>query len=132
MAGIDLNTVEEEEEEEAPPVAATAAGAVCIELWHACAGPVAPLPRKGSAVVYLPQGHLAAAGARGGDVAVDLPPHVVCSVADVELCVSTVPALVPPYWARLFSYDGLRMAVCRLTRRRTRCTLGWLWWRRLR
>ena len=54
MAGIDLNTVEEEDEAEAeaPPVAARASGAVCLELWHACAGPVAPLPRKGSTVLY--------------------------------------------------------------------------------
>ncbi|TVU35080.1 hypothetical protein EJB05_16949 [Eragrostis curvula] len=75
--GIDLNMVDE-----APPPPA----AVCRDLWHACAGPVVALPRRGSLVVYLPQGHLAAAGAAGGDVAVDLPPHVVCRVADVELC----------------------------------------------
>ncbi|KAK3161968.1 hypothetical protein QOZ80_1BG0083660 [Eleusine coracana subsp. coracana] len=73
--GIDLNVVEEA----SPP-------AVCRELWHACAGPVVALPRRGSLVVYLPQAHLAAAGARGGDVAVGLPPHVVCRVADIELC----------------------------------------------
>ncbi|GJM93099.1 hypothetical protein PR202_ga09625 [Eleusine coracana subsp. coracana] len=73
--GIDLNVVDE-----APPPA------VCRELWHACAGPVVALPRRGSLVVYLPQAHLAAAGARGGDVAVNLPPHVVCRVADVDLC----------------------------------------------
>lgn len=72
--GIDLNTVDE------PP------SAVCRELWHACAGPVVALPRRGSAVVYLPQGHLAAAGGGGGEVAVALPPHVVCRVVDVELC----------------------------------------------
>ncbi|CAD6214369.1 unnamed protein product [Miscanthus lutarioriparius] len=59
MAGIDLNTVEEDEAEaEVPPVAARAGGPVCLELWHACAGPVAPLPRKGNAILYLPQGHL--------------------------------------------------------------------------
>ncbi|CAD6256701.1 unnamed protein product [Miscanthus lutarioriparius] len=60
MAGIDLNTMEEEDEAEAevPPMAARAGGAVCLELWHACAGPITPLPRKGSAVLYLPRGHL--------------------------------------------------------------------------
>ncbi|CAD6240154.1 unnamed protein product [Miscanthus lutarioriparius] len=59
MAGIDLNTVEEDEAEaEAPPVAARASGAVCLELWHACVGPITPLPRKGSAILYLSQGHL--------------------------------------------------------------------------
>jgi auxin response factor len=79
---IDLNVVDE-----APPPA------VCRDLWHACAGPVVALPRRGSLVVYLPQAHLAAAGGGGGDVAVDLPPHVVCRVSDVELCVSTLP-----YW----------------------------------
>jgi auxin response factor len=80
--GIDLNVVDE-----APPPA------VCRDLWHACAGPVEALPRRDSLLVYLPQAHLAAAGAGGGDVAVVLPPHVVCRVADVELCVSSVPYL---------------------------------------
>ena len=59
MAGIDLNTVEEEDEAEAeaPPVAARAGGAVCLELWHACAGPLVCLPQRGSLVYYFPQGH---------------------------------------------------------------------------
>ncbi|KAK8453676.1 hypothetical protein SEVIR_5G324700v4 [Setaria viridis] len=76
--GIDLNMVDVGGEDRRPPLG------VCRELWHACAGPVVSLPRRGSLVVYLPQGHLAAAG--GGDVTADLPPHVVCRVADVELC----------------------------------------------
>ncbi|RLN24097.1 auxin response factor 2-like [Panicum miliaceum] len=85
MAGIDLNTVEgeeDEEEAEAPP-AERAGGAVCLDLWHACAGPVAPLPRKGSAVVYLPQGHLEHIGGDATPAAV--PPHVFCRVVDVNL-----------------------------------------------
>ncbi|GJN15219.1 hypothetical protein PR202_gb02113 [Eleusine coracana subsp. coracana] len=66
--------------------------AVCLELWHACAGPVAPLPRKGSVVVYLPQGHLehigdaaASGGGAGAPVHAAVPPHVFCRVVDVTL-----------------------------------------------
>ncbi|CAN6327614.1 unnamed protein product [Urochloa humidicola] len=80
--GIDLNAVEEEDKP---------AGPVCGELWHACAGAGVALPRRGSAVVYLPQAHLAAGGCSGGEVplgaaAPPLPPHVACRVVDVELC----------------------------------------------
>uniref|UniRef100_A0A0E0JM84 Auxin response factor n=1 Tax=Oryza punctata TaxID=4537 RepID=A0A0E0JM84_ORYPU len=96
MVGIDLNTVEEEEDEEeggatgtvTAPAPSRAGGAVCLELWHACAGPVAPLPRKGSAVVYLPQGHLEHLGAAPGPGAAAVaavPPHVFCRVVDVSL-----------------------------------------------
>ncbi|EES18676.1 auxin response factor 15 [Sorghum bicolor] len=116
MAGIDLNDTVEEDEEEAEPgnpacsqqsrtsSAATPppppltpllqprpGAAVCLELWHACAGPVAPLPRKGTVVVYLPQGHLehlgdaAAAAAGGAPAPAALPPHVFCRVVDVTL-----------------------------------------------
>nr|TKW25890.1 hypothetical protein SEVIR_3G149200v2 [Setaria viridis] len=113
MTGIDLNDTVEEDEEEAepgnscsqqsrtssaatgtppPPTQPKPAAAVCLELWHACAGPVAPLPRKGSVVVYLPQGHLehlgdaAAAAAGGGAMPPSgVPPHVFCSVVDVTL-----------------------------------------------
>ena len=76
--GIDLNAVAHE------------AAAVSGELWHACAGAGLALPRRGSRVVYLPQAHLAT----GGDAAVSVPvpgpvpPHVVCRVVGVELCVS--------------------------------------------
>ncbi|RLN27930.1 auxin response factor 14-like [Panicum miliaceum] len=78
---IDLNAVEEDEP----------AGAVRGELWHACAGAGVALPRRGSAVVYLPQAHLAAGGCGdGGEVpaagaAARVPPHVACRVVDVEL-----------------------------------------------
>ncbi|KAK3138007.1 hypothetical protein QOZ80_5AG0363250 [Eleusine coracana subsp. coracana] len=121
MTGIDLNDTVEEDEEEAEEVLAAAASnnscslsqqsrsssaatgtpppqprpggaAVCLELWHACAGPVAPLPRKGSVVVYLPQGHLqhigdAAASGGGGSSPVHaaVPPHVFCRVVNVTL-----------------------------------------------
>ncbi|URD73528.1 auxin response factor [Musa troglodytarum] len=104
--GIDLNTIEEEEEEEPEQhpahLAVSAAAAaeeafqsasVCLELWHACAGPRIWLPKKGSLVVYLPQGHLEqpreggdGSGGRGGvGSGYDVPPHVFCRVVDVKL-----------------------------------------------
>nr|CAD1834332.1 unnamed protein product [Ananas comosus var. bracteatus] len=101
--GIDLNTVEEEEDDEAAepehgggapiaaPQAAAAeggfpAGSVCLELWHACAGRPIALPRKGSVVVYLPQGHLEHFGGGGGGIGrCNVPPHVFCRVIDVKL-----------------------------------------------
>ncbi|CAM0882671.1 unnamed protein product [Alopecurus aequalis] len=76
--GIDLNAMGEDKGALPPPAA-------CRDLWNACAGPVVALPRRGSAVVYLPQAHLAAAGCGGGEVPVALPPHVACRVVDVEL-----------------------------------------------
>ncbi|KAK8914020.1 Auxin response factor 15 [Platanthera zijinensis] len=85
---IDLNTIEDEEEE------AVMQGSVCLELWHACAGMRISLPRLGSLVVYLPQGHLehlfvggGGGGGGGGDAlpVFDLPPHVICRVVDVQL-----------------------------------------------
>jgi auxin response factor len=97
MAGIDLNTVEEEDEEEAEaeaPPGLREGGALCLDLWHACAGRVAPLPRKGSAVVYLPQGHLEHFGGDAAPAAAGVPPHVFCRVVDVSLHVSArAPAL---------------------------------------
>ncbi|XP_037406190.1 auxin response factor 2-like isoform X2 [Triticum dicoccoides] len=79
MIGIDLNTVEDEEE--GGPSAEPPRGTVCLELWHACAGPVGPLPRKGSAVVYLPEGHLE----HTREAVAAVPPHVFCRVVDVNL-----------------------------------------------
>ncbi|KAJ8492522.1 hypothetical protein OPV22_014243 [Ensete ventricosum] len=104
--GIDLNTIEEEEEDEpeqhpahhavsaaAAAVEAFQPASVCLELWHACAGPRIWLPKKGSLVVYLPQGHLEhsregddGSGGRGGvGSGYDVPPHVFCRVVDVKL-----------------------------------------------
>nr|DAD21092.1 TPA_asm: hypothetical protein HUJ06_022554 [Nelumbo nucifera] len=57
---------------------------VCLELWHACAGPLISLPKKGSAVVYLPQGHLEHISEFPATV-YNLPPHVFCRVVDVKL-----------------------------------------------
>ncbi|PWA88762.1 auxin response factor, DNA-binding pseudobarrel domain protein [Artemisia annua] len=65
---------------------------VCsLELWHACAGPLISLPKKGNAVVYFPQGHLEQLQQQHCFVdshtmaAVHVPPHVFCRVIDVQL-----------------------------------------------
>lgn len=106
---IDLNTVDNDDvgEETTTPVSldspATSSAAsgssdltssttpavasVCMELWHACAGPLISLPKKGSAVVYLPQGHLEHIS-EYPPISFNLPPHVFCRVVDVKLQVS--------------------------------------------
>ncbi|PSS04814.1 Auxin response factor like [Actinidia chinensis var. chinensis] len=100
---IDLNTVLDGDETTAAsfdsptpsPPPSTSSGAlalgsssssssVCLELWHACAGPLTSLPKKGSVVVYFPQGHLEHASDFPA-AAYDLPPHVFCRVLDVKL-----------------------------------------------
>ncbi|KAK8692605.1 hypothetical protein V6N13_076061 [Hibiscus sabdariffa] len=61
---------------------------VCLELWHACAGPLVSLPKKGNVVVYFPQGHLEQVSDFPGvasAAAYDLHPHVFCRVVDVKL-----------------------------------------------
>ncbi|KAF3339893.1 auxin response factor 15-like isoform X3 [Carex littledalei] len=86
--GIDLNSMEEEEEEEAAaPAVLLQPPTVCLELWHACAGPLISLPKKGSVVVYLPQGHLEHLGeSTAAAYRHDLPPpQVFCRVVDVKL-----------------------------------------------
>jgi len=62
-------------------------GSVCLELWHACAGPLISLPKKGSIVVYVPQGHFEQAHDFPVS-ACNIPPHVFCRVLDVKLHVS--------------------------------------------
>ncbi|KAI3680758.1 hypothetical protein L6452_35534 [Arctium lappa] len=61
----------------------------CLELWHACAGPLISLPKKGNAVVYCPQGHLEQLELAGDCFAsgdeFNLPAHVFCRVLDVKL-----------------------------------------------
>ncbi|KAL1560286.1 Arf GTPase arf3, variant 3 [Salvia divinorum] len=74
---IDLNTVDNEDETPSLP-------SLSMELWHACAGPLISLPRKGTAVVYFPQGHVDHLPDHPA-VAYDLPPHVFCRVVDVKL-----------------------------------------------
>ncbi|OVA11096.1 AUX/IAA protein [Macleaya cordata] len=95
---IDLNnTITEDEDTAAAPANATALlmsssasispspSAVCLELWHACAGPHISLPKKGSVVVYLPQGHLEHISELPPSMVYNLPPHVFCRVLDVTL-----------------------------------------------
>lgn len=103
MSGlIDLNTVNNDDVDGEETVTTTSpdnsdltesspppAGLLCMELWHACAGPLISLPKKGSAVVYLPQGHLEHLSDYPA-VAYNLPPHVFCRVVDVKLHVSII------------------------------------------
>ncbi|CAN0853276.1 Auxin response factor 2 [Linum grandiflorum] len=98
---IDLNTTEEEEETTTPSsgslmsssssasnaaasASASLPSSVCLELWHACAGPLISLPKKGSLVAYLPQGHQEQLP-DSSPAAVNLPPHLFCRVVDVKL-----------------------------------------------
>nr|ANI70176.1 auxin response factor ARF4 [Salvia miltiorrhiza] len=100
---IDLNTVNNEDETASgcgSPSSSVASGnlelatasssmpSVSMELWHACAGPLISLPKKGSAVVYFPQGHVEHLPEHPA-VTYDLPPHVFCRVVDVKLHADT-------------------------------------------
>lgn len=81
-----------------PAVVPTAAlsSSVCLELWHACAGRLITLPKKGTCVVYFPQGHLELlpefSSFNFGPLAVT--PHVFCRVTDVVLQVLHISLLV--------------------------------------
>ncbi|XP_008439798.1 auxin response factor 3 isoform X2 [Cucumis melo] len=95
---IDLNTTEEDESPSpaGSSVSSSSASAltsspspsvtssICLELWHACAGPLTSLPKKGSLVVYLPQGHFEQMQ-EFPPTPYDLPPHILCRVIDVQL-----------------------------------------------
>lgn len=90
--GIDLNSIDDEALEDPPGNSSftfvsgsSSSSAICLELWHACAGPLVSLPRKGSFVVYFPQGHLEQSADYFPSVAYDMPPHVFCRVIDVKL-----------------------------------------------
>lgn len=94
---IDLNSATEDEETPSSGSSSTssasdasASASVCLELWHACAGPLISLPKKGTVVVYLPQGHLEQVSDFPAS-AYDLPPHLFCRVVDVKLHVSLSP-----------------------------------------
>ncbi|XP_019448714.1 PREDICTED: auxin response factor 4-like isoform X2 [Lupinus angustifolius] len=58
-----------------------------LELWHACAGPLTSLPKKGNVVVYFPQGHLeqVASFTPMEMPTYDLQPQIFCRVVNVQL-----------------------------------------------
>ncbi|GMH15819.1 hypothetical protein Nepgr_017660 [Nepenthes gracilis] len=98
---IDLNTVDEDADGDnisisvdgannatqisSSSCSSSSSSAVCMELWHACAGPLISLPKKGSAVVYFPQGHLEHFPDFHGIPVDNIPPHVFCRVLDAKL-----------------------------------------------
>ena len=103
MGLIDLNTTEEDETPSSSSASSSTSfsasvvalsgsvrglgSSVCLELWHACAGPLISLPKKGSVVVYFPQGQLEQLP-DFSVAAYDVPAHVFCRVVDVKLHVS--------------------------------------------
>lgn len=63
---------------------------IYLELWHACAGPLTSMPKKGNVVVYFPQGHLEQAAASSPFSSADTPtfdlqPQILCRVVNVQL-----------------------------------------------
>ncbi|KAK1357387.1 Auxin response factor [Heracleum sosnowskyi] len=61
------------------------------ELWHACAGPLITLPKKGNVVVYFPQGHLETCHFSLTQMPnFDLSPQIFCRVMDVQLLADKV------------------------------------------
>ncbi|PON35300.1 Auxin response factor [Parasponia andersonii] len=66
---------------------APVSSSIYLELWHACAGPLTSLPKKGNVVVYFPQGHLEQV-APFSPVELptfDLQPQIFCKVINVQL-----------------------------------------------
>ncbi|XP_013612786.1 PREDICTED: auxin response factor 4 isoform X4 [Brassica oleracea var. oleracea] len=66
------------------------ASSIYSELWHACAGPLTSLPKKGNVVVYFPQGHLEQGVMVSYSSPLDVPkldlsPQIFCRVAAVHL-----------------------------------------------
>ncbi|WJX74213.1 hypothetical protein P8452_57888 [Trifolium repens] len=61
-----------------------------LELWHACAGPLTSLPKKGNVVVYFPQGHLEQFSSLSLFSPLEIPtfdlqPQIFCRVVNVQL-----------------------------------------------
>ncbi|XP_026403065.1 auxin response factor 4-like isoform X1 [Papaver somniferum] len=68
----------------------SASSSIYLELWHACAGPLTSLPKKGSVVVYFPQGHLEQANFSPSlpcseNPSFGLQPQIFCRVVNVQL-----------------------------------------------
>ena len=65
---------------------------IYLELWHACAGPLTSLPKKGNVVVYFPQGHLEHLASSSPFPCRNMPnfdlhPQIFCKVVNVQLLV---------------------------------------------
>ncbi|XP_012572776.1 auxin response factor 4 isoform X2 [Cicer arietinum] len=61
-----------------------------LELWHACAGPLTSLPKKGNVVVYFPQGHLEQVASFSPFTSLEIPtfdlqPQIFCRVVNIQL-----------------------------------------------
>ncbi|RZB74699.1 Auxin response factor 4 isoform C [Glycine soja] len=61
-----------------------------LELWHACAGPLTSLLKKGNVVVYFPQGHLEQVASFSPFTPLEIPtydlqPQIFCRVVNVQL-----------------------------------------------
>ncbi|XP_061354948.1 auxin response factor 4 isoform X2 [Gastrolobium bilobum] len=61
-----------------------------LELWHACAGPLTSLRKKGNVVVYFPQGHLEQVASFSPFSPMEMPtydlqPQIFCRVVNVQL-----------------------------------------------
>ncbi|XP_058755342.1 auxin response factor 4-like [Vicia villosa] len=61
-----------------------------LELWHACAGPLISLPKKGNVVVYFPQGHLEQYASFSPFKQLEIPnydlqPQIFCRVVNIQL-----------------------------------------------
>ena len=74
---------------------APVSSSIYLELWHACAGPLTSLPKKGNVVVYFPQGHLEQAASSSPFSPSEMPsfdlhPQIFCRVVNVQLLVSSV------------------------------------------
>ncbi|GLT46316.1 hypothetical protein SLA2020_200780 [Shorea laevis] len=68
----------------------TGSSSIYSELWHACAGPLTSLPKKGHVVVYFPQGHLEQVAIASPFSSMEMPtfdlhPQIFCRVVNVQL-----------------------------------------------